>query len=77
VLTYLQGAADDNCISAEQIRAELDKRKLRVIDKGDLERLGRVEDAVAKERGMTWFKFDKDEDMLAAIDAEKGKAVTV
>ncbi len=77
VLAYLQGVGADNCLSAEQIKGELEKRKLRVIDKSDLEKLGRVEEQVAKERGMTWFKFDNDKDMLAAIDAEKAKATTV
>jgi len=77
VLAYLQGVGEGNALSAAQIRGELEKRKLRVIDKSDLERLGRVEEKVAQERGMTWFKFDKDEDMLAAIDAEKAKAVSV
>ena len=77
VIAYLEGAGDGNCLSVEQIRSELDKRKLRVVDKSDLERLGRAEEKIAQERGMTWFKFDKDEDMLAAIDAEKAKAVSV
>ncbi|HEX7287055.1 MAG TPA: hypothetical protein VF532_12785, partial [Candidatus Angelobacter sp.] len=77
VLAYLQGVGEGNALSAEQIRRELDKRNLRVIDKSDLEKLGRAEEKIAQERGMTWFKFDNDQDMLAAIDAEKAKAVTV
>ena len=77
VLAYLQGAGEGNGLSAEQIRGELEQRKLRVVDKNDLERLGRAEEKIAQERGMSWFKFDKDEDMLAAIDAEKARAVSV
>jgi hypothetical protein len=50
---------------------------LKVVDKAALESLGRVEEQVAKERGLAWFKFDKDEEMLAAIEAEKSKPVSV
>jgi 3-methyladenine DNA glycosylase AlkD len=50
---------------------------VRVVDKSDLEHLGRAEDKTAQERGLSWFKFDQDEDMLAAIDACKAKTVSV
>jgi ferredoxin--NADP+ reductase len=76
VLKYLESAADST-VSAEQVRSHLERRNIRVVDKADLECLGRAEEKVAKDRGLTWFKFDKDEDMLKAIEAEKSKAVTV
>jgi ferredoxin--NADP+ reductase len=77
VLKYLEGAAEGKGLSAEQIRRELEGKNIRVVDKADIECLTRVEEKLAKESGRTWFKFDKDEDMLSAIEAEKGKAVSV
>jgi ferredoxin/flavodoxin---NADP+ reductase len=62
---------------AAKVREYLDRQGLRVIDKSDLDSLGRAEEKIAKERGLTWFKFDQDEDMLAAIETEKTKAVSV
>jgi hypothetical protein len=77
VLKYLEGARESGGLSAEQIRCELESKNIRVVDKSDIECLTRVEENLAKERGRTWFKFDKNEDMLKAIEAEKAKAVTV
>jgi ferredoxin--NADP+ reductase len=77
VLKYLENVADGHAVSPEQIRRQLERKNLKVIDKADLECLGRVEEKIAKERGIAWFKFDKDEDMLNAIESEKAKAVTV
>jgi ferredoxin--NADP+ reductase len=77
VLKYLEGVGDSKGPSAEHVREHLQRRGVRVVDKSDLESLGRAEEKIAKERGLAWFKFDKDEDMLAAIDAEKTKAVSV
>jgi ferredoxin--NADP+ reductase len=76
VLKFLETAGGEGP-AAVKVREYLDSKGLRVIDKNDLESLGRVEENIAKERGLTWFKFDKDEDMLAAIEAEKTKAVSV
>ena len=77
VLKYLEGAPDGKAISGEQIRRELERRNIRVVDKADIECLTRVEEKIAKERGRTWFKFDQDEDMLNAIEAERAKTVSV
>jgi ferredoxin--NADP+ reductase len=77
VVKFLETAADGKPISPEQIRRKLEHKNLKFIDKADLECLGRVEEKIAKERGITWFKFDKDEEMLSAIESEKAKAVTV
>ena len=77
VLKFLESQPDGNALSAEEIRREMEQRNIRVVDKADIECLTRVEEKMAKERGRTWFKFDKDEDMLKAIDAEKTKAVSV
>ena len=62
---------------AQQVRQYLESKRVRVVDKSDLGVLGHAEEKIAQERGLTWFKFDKDEDMLAAIDANKAKTVSV
>lgn len=77
VLKYLEGVAEGKALSADQVRRELEHRKIRVVDKSDIECLTRVEEKTAKELGRTWFKFDNDEEMLNAIEAEKAKAVSV
>jgi ferredoxin--NADP+ reductase len=77
VIKYLEGAPEGGGVSAEQIRRELEGRDIQVVDKSDIECLTRVEEKIAKDRGRTWFKFDKNEDMLKAIEAEKAKAVSV
>jgi ferredoxin--NADP+ reductase len=77
VLKYLEGVAGGQGAGVQQVRAHLESKGVRVVDKTDLESLARAEEKIAKERGLTWFKFDKDEDMLAAIDAHKAKTVSV
>jgi ferredoxin--NADP+ reductase len=77
VLKFLEGQAEMQCSSAKEIRAFIEGKGVKVIDKSDLELLGRAEEAVAKERNMSWFKFHKDEDMLAAIEEHKAKSVSV
>jgi len=77
VLKYLEGVPDSQGANAQQVRASLESKGARVVDKNDLESLARAEEKIAKDRGLTWFKFDKDEDMLAAIDAHKAKTVSV
>ena len=62
---------------AQQILGQIESKGLRVITKDDLECLARAEEQIAQQRGIPWFKFDKDEDMLKAIEAEKAKAVSV
>jgi ferredoxin--NADP+ reductase len=77
VLKYLEGVAEGHSACVQQVRQYLENKGVRVVDKNDLEVLGRSEEKIAKERGMPWFKFDKDDDMLAAIDANKAKTVSV
>src|SRR5882672_1822120 len=70
VLKYLEGAADSDITSIQQ---HLERKGLHVVSKGDLDFLGRAEEQVAKDRGMSWFKFAEDEAMLAAIEEHKTK----
>jgi ferredoxin/flavodoxin---NADP+ reductase len=77
VIKYLEGRGEMQCASAQEVRRYIESKGVKVIDKSDLELLARAEDAVAKERGLAWFKFDRDEDMLAAIEEHKTKSVSV
>jgi ferredoxin--NADP+ reductase len=76
VLKYLEGVADGNA-SMRKVREHFQRKGVRVVDKSDLELLARTEERIAQERKLSWFKFDKDEDMLAAIDQHKAKTVSV
>jgi ferredoxin/flavodoxin---NADP+ reductase len=77
VLQYLEGVSHGNTPAATHILRQIEGKGLRVITKEDLECLARAEEQIAQQRGIPWFKFDKDEDMLNAIEAEKAKAVSV
>jgi ferredoxin--NADP+ reductase len=77
VLQYLEGLPDGKCPGADHILGQIERKGLRVISKEDLECLARAEEQIAQQRGISWFKFDKDEDMMKAIEAEKAKTVSV
>ena len=78
VLKYLEGVSDGNGAAAQQVLKHLERKGLRPVDKSDLECMARAEEKIAQERGLPWFKFAKDEDMLAAIEEQKAKgAVSV
>lgn len=76
VLEYLRTAPESQ-VTAKQVQDFLHSKNLRVVTKPDLECLGRAEEQEAQRRGISWCKFAEDEAMLAAIAAEKAKAVTV
>jgi ferredoxin--NADP+ reductase len=77
VLKYLEGVNDGAGASLQRVREYLDCKGIRAIDKADLEVLGRAEEKIAQERQLSWFKFAEDEAMLAAIDTNKVKSVSV
>lgn len=77
VLKYLEGVGESDGALVEKVRAHFERKGLCVIDKADLELLGRAEEKIAQERGLSWFKFAEDEAMLAAIEAHKAKTVSV
>lgn len=77
VLKYLETAADSGASMVQRVRSYIESKGVRVIDKSDLELLGKTEDQIAQERKMTWFKFAEDEAMLAAIDQHRAKTVSV
>ena len=76
VLEYLKTAPESPATPA-QVQDWLRTKQLRIVTKADLDCLGRAEEQEAQRRGVPWFKFAEDEAMLAAIAAEKAKAVTV
>jgi ferredoxin--NADP+ reductase len=77
VLKYLETAADGSGSLVDRVRSHIENKGVRLVDKSDLELLGRAEEKVAQERKLTWFKFDQDEAMLAAIEQNKAKTVSV
>jgi ferredoxin--NADP+ reductase len=76
VLKYLETARESNFGAADVLKFLQDKG-LRVVTKGDLENLARAEEKQAQKLGALWFKFAEDNAMLAAIESEKTKAVSV
>jgi len=76
VLKYLEGVPDSAGPSPQEILRRLESKNLLLVTKNDLELLGRAEEKIAKERGLSWFKFSDDEMMLAAIEEEKAKVAT-
>jgi ferredoxin--NADP+ reductase len=76
VLKYLETAGEAGSGVAE-LRSFLESKGLQVVSKPDLECLARAEEKEAQQRGVPWFKFANDDAMLAAIESEKAKAVTV
>ena len=74
VLKYLEGVPETQCPAADEIKKRIDATGVRVVDKADLEYLGKAETEQAAAKGLAWFKFSEDEAMLAAIDEQKERA---
>jgi ferredoxin--NADP+ reductase len=77
VLQYLERASERATAPVEQIAKRAARAGRKIVDKGDLEFLGRAEAAQAQDRGLPSFKFAEDEAMLAAIAEEKAKGAPV
>ena len=75
VLKYLE-TAHDSATGVAQVQSFLERKGLQAVSKADLECLARAEEKQAQKSGVSWFKFAEDNAMLAAIAAEKAKAVT-
>jgi ferredoxin--NADP+ reductase len=76
VLKYLETARESD-FGAANVQDFLERKGLQVVSKPDLESLARAEEKEAQRRGVLWFKFADDNAMLAAIESEKARAVTV
>jgi ferredoxin/flavodoxin---NADP+ reductase len=77
VLKFLETAGDGSGSLVQRVRSHIESKGVRLVDKNDLELLGRAEDKIAQERGISWFKFAEDEAMMAAIETHKAKTVSV
>jgi ferredoxin--NADP+ reductase len=71
VLAYLEGAAEKKTATFDEVFDRLARKNVRAVTKDDLICLARAEEAQAKERALSSFKFAKDDEMLAAIEEEK------
>ena len=58
----------------DEITRFLERKGVRAVSKSDLALLGAVEEREAKARGLTYFKYSDDSDMLSAIEQEKSKS---
>jgi len=67
ILQYLQNVQPAGSLPLENMRQVLDGLQKPVVTKGDLEILEQVERKRAEELGLMEFKFDTNEEMLAAI----------
>jgi ferredoxin--NADP+ reductase len=74
VLNFLQGKTDTGAASVEKIENTLRAKGIAVVNKAELELLGKVEEREARARNLTYFKYSDDADMLKAIEAEKPEA---
>ena len=74
VLEYLKRVPETDSRSPEQIGQYLEDKNVQVVKKPDLGYLGKVEEEEAKKQGLTFFKFNDDAAMLAAIQREKARA---
>ena len=74
---YLANIQENTSPTPQEIRRQMESLGLRIVDKGGLEHLGKAEEAQAKAKGIPWFKFADDGEMLAAIEDQKTKEVAV
>jgi ferredoxin/flavodoxin---NADP+ reductase len=71
LLKYLAGVEKKSTPTQEEIFQALTRKGLRFVDKEDLAKLGRAEEACAHDAGLPEFRFSTNERMLAAIEAEE------
>jgi ferredoxin--NADP+ reductase len=77
VLQYLSEVPATRSASADEIAAFLERHGVEAVSKADLLRLGAAEEREARSRGLTYFKFSDDAEMLSAIEQEKSKVPEV
>jgi ferredoxin/flavodoxin---NADP+ reductase len=71
VLEYLAESAEKGPASLDELRAKLESKGHRLVDKADLELLGRAEAREAAKRGLPSYHWTDDATMLSVIDAER------
>jgi ferredoxin--NADP+ reductase len=75
VIAFLQSIPQTNTLPSSQVEAILCEKGIRVINKEDLEYLGRAEAEEAQNRGVIYFKYSDDDAMLSAIAEQRLKDV--
>ena len=75
VIEYLKNASARRSANVDEIARFLEQRGVRAVNKADLPFLRTAEEQEAKQRGITFFKFSDDEEMLAAIEQAKSAGV--
>ena len=72
-LEYVKSAPDTNTLSSTEIRARLDAKGLRIVDKCDLTLLARAEQQQGPVVAPNSFNFIEEAAMFQAIDEEKAR----
>jgi len=72
VIEYVAGKKATESVSVSEIWEFLKRKHIRFVPKGDLPYLYAAEEKEMKTRGLSWFKFSDDDEMLSVI--EKAKA---
>jgi ferredoxin--NADP+ reductase len=72
VIDYLSGKEAPPSATVSEIADFLKRNQIRFVPKSDLPYLYTAEDNEMKARGLSWFKFSDDDEMLSVI--EKAKA---
>jgi ferredoxin--NADP+ reductase len=71
VAEYLSHVQPPQSASAEEVARALDAKGVQLVSKADLAWLAKAEEREARSRGVAYFKFSDDTDMLSAIEREK------
>jgi ferredoxin--NADP+ reductase len=71
VVRYLAGTQCASAAPVTEIAEFMKKSRIRFVSKSDLPYLYAAEENETKARGLTWFKFSDDEEMLSVIERTK------
>jgi ferredoxin--NADP+ reductase len=74
-LKYIDSVTDVTNISPDDIETALRVKRLRIVNKPQIEKLNKIEEIEAKARGLAYFKFPDNESMLRAIENEIPESV--
>lgn len=75
VVEYVANAPDKRSASLAEIAHFLERTGIEPVDKENLAYLGQAEQAQAAEKGLTYFKFGDDTEMLRAIEFERSRTL--
>jgi hypothetical protein len=71
---YLASRKEEASAPVNDIAEFLSRNHIRFVPKGDLPYLYSAEESEAKARGLSWFKFSDDDEMLSAIERAKASS---